>query len=84
MALTKEKELLELRVELDGQVIVFERDIVKDGDDTVMEGPRTGRRVDVGDDVAAEDVLVKHVVDGQLHNAERKALRDAEKAKGDE
>ena len=84
MALSKRTVVLDIKVEVDGQVIVFEQDEYWEGGFTsgTMEatGPRTGRRLDVGDDVTAEDQLVKDVINGNVHSAARRTARDTVKA----
>lgn len=84
MALSKRTVVLDIKVEADGQVIVFEQEEYWEGGFTsgVMEttGPRTGRRLDVGDDSTSEDQLVKDVINGNVHSAARKTARDAVKA----
>jgi hypothetical protein len=81
MAITKRTVVLDLRVEADGQVVVFEQDEYWEGafDTGVLEtiSPRRGRKLDVGDDVTSEDILVKDTVNGNLHSQARQDARDA-------
>ncbi len=69
----------------DGCVIVHEHVEHWDGA-TPGEGelkfnrPRTGRLIDVGDDVSNECQEVQDIINGNLHSADRKAIRDAIKA----
>lgn len=81
MAITKRTVVQDIKVQLDGQVIVFEVEEYWEGGFTTgtleTTGPRTGRVIDVGDDATAEDQLVKDVISGDLHNATRISDRDA-------
>lgn len=84
MAISKRTVVQDVAVEPDGQIIIYEVTEYWEGGVTngtlEVVGPRRGRRVDVGDDVTAEDDLVKDVVNGNLHSQARKDARDAKKA----
>ncbi len=80
MAISKRVVIEDIKVLTDGQVIVFEvteywnGGFIKGTMETV--GPRTGRMLDVGDDVTMEDQIVRDIVKGTLHSAARKTARD--------
>jgi len=81
MAILERQVLLGLNVELDGQIVKFYRREFYDDitDEVKMEGSRTGVRIDVGDDITGEDVLIRDTVNGNLHTPARKTVRDAVK-----
>ena len=76
MAITKEMFVESVIVRGDGQVDVVERTQYFD-EGLVVTSRKDTRRIDVGDDVAAESALIRDVVDGNLHNQARKDARDA-------
>lgn len=86
MAITKRTVLVKVEVLLDGQLIVFEQEEYWEGGfvNGVLEttGPVRGRHVDVGDDVAAEDEIIRDVVNGNLHSQSRKDARDTVRGGG--
>jgi len=71
----------------DGQIEIVERTQYFD-EGFVVTSRKDIRTIDVGDNVAAENDLIKHVVNGNLHNKARKDARavaklaEIEKAKG--
>jgi hypothetical protein len=82
MAITKVVTVEDIRALKDGQLIVKETvKFIEDG--AVIATTTLSRRIDVGDDVRNEDDLIKKVVNGNLHDAARKAAREAVKAAGD-
>jgi hypothetical protein len=84
MALSKRTRLEALSVREDGTLIAYE--VVEYWEGGFVSGTlehttrRTGRMIDVGDDVTAEEPLIKDTVSGDLHTTERIAGRDAVKA----
>jgi hypothetical protein len=84
MAITKRVVIQDVAVEADGQLAVYE--VIEYWEGGVINGtlevtgPRKRRQIDVGDDVAADDALIKDIVNGNLHSAARKDTRDAIKA----
>jgi len=88
MAITKEMFTESIVVNTDGQVDVVERTQYFD-EGLVVTSRKDTRRIDVGDDVAAESALIRDVVNGNLHNQARRDARDAailaeiEHARGD-
>lgn len=83
MAITKRMTLLDIKVELDGRVIIYERMEHWEGGFSNgyldATGPRTGRVIDLGDDVSGEDVLIQDLINGTIHTPARIANREAEK-----
>jgi len=83
MALTKVTKIQDMKVLPDGQIMVFEADEYWEGGTSngtlEITGPRTGRLIDVGDDVSAEDDLIKDTAQ-VLHSQARINARAAVKA----
>lgn len=88
MAITKEMFVESVIVLEDGQVDVVVRTQYFD-EGFVVTSRKDTRRIDVGDDVAAESALIRDVVNGNLHNQARQDARDVarlaeiERARGD-
>ena len=88
MAITKEMFTESVIVRVDGQIDVVVRTQYFDGGFVVTSRKDT-RTIDVGDDVTAENELIRDVVNGNLHNQARRDARDAarlaeiERARGD-
>ena len=88
MPITKEMFVEGVMVLVDGQIDVVERTQYFD-EGFVVTSRKDTRRIDVGDDVAAESELIRDVVNGNLHNQARRDARDAarlaeiERARGD-
>ena len=82
MALSKRIVIKNIRVETDGVVHIFEDVEVWDGgstNGTMIASTKAVRTIQPGDKVAAgEDQLVKDVINGNVHSAERKAARRLE------
>lgn len=76
---TKVVEFEKLRVLPDGQIQIIEVTHYKEGG-VIMSSRRDDRMIDVGDDVSAEDELIRDVVNGNLHSQGRRDARAAAEA----
>ena len=74
MPITKEMFVEGVMVLVDGQIDVVERTQYFD-EGFVVTSRKDTRRIDVGDDVAAESELIRDVVNGNLHNQDRRDAR---------
>ncbi len=87
MAIAKRIVIEDIKVERDGQVVVFEHLEHWEGGflNGVLElsGPRTGRVIDVGDNVSNEEQIVKDTVQN-LHTPKRIAARQKFKREQEE
>lgn len=70
MPITKETIIIETKVMNDGQLHIIEADIYDDGTSKSEPVNRRRRIIEVGDDVTAEDQLIKDVVKG-VHTVAR-------------
>ena len=71
MAITKNSFVEKTTVLEDGRIEIQERTQYRD-DGFVVTSRRDVRTIDVGDNVATESDLVKDIVDGNLHNQDRR------------
>jgi len=79
MAITKQVFIESITVLEDGQIDVVSRTQYFD-EGLVVTSRKDTRRIDVGDNVAAESGLIKDVVNGNLHSQSRRDARDTARA----